>query len=509
MNQIKAGAILNYVIIGLNTLLGLIYTPYMLRCLGQNEYGLYSLVSSVIAYLTVLDLGFGNAIIRYTAKYRAEGKQTEQCEMFGMFLIIYSIIGLIALMAGALMYFNVDALFDRTMTPEDLSQARTMMVFLSVNLAVTFPFSIFGSIITAYEDFVFQKVLQILRLLLSTATIVALLYFGYKAVAMVIVQTVFNIATLLVNFLYCKYKLRIKIWFHGFNWPFLKEISVYSFWVFLNAIMDRIYWSTGQFVLGAVAGTIAVAVFSVAITLQQMYMMFSTSISSVLLPRITAMVATNRSDREISDLFISTGRLQAMVMLIILSGFMVFGRGFIHIWAGPDYSLSYIITLIFFIALFIPLIQNVGINILQARNQMRFRSLCYVFIAFVSLACQIWLSRHFGPLGCAIAIGGALILGQGLVMNIYYHIRQHLDIIKFWKEIGFMMIVPAILTIIGIWSWKYVDYDNVFALITGIAIFSLVYIPLFYIFSINNKERDLIKQSVSQICSRIIRRNKE
>ena len=86
MNQIKIGAALNYVIIGLNTLVGLLYTPYMLRMLGQNDYGLYSLVASVIAYLTILDFGFGNAIIRYTAKFRAERKQREQWEMFGMFL---------------------------------------------------------------------------------------------------------------------------------------------------------------------------------------------------------------------------------------------------------------------------------------------------------------------------------------------------------------------------------------------------------------------------------------
>lgn len=502
MNQVKAGAVLNYITIGLNTLLGLTYTPYMLRCLGQNEYGLYSLVASVIAYLTVLDLGFGNAIIRYTAKYRAEGKRTEQWEMFGMFLVIYSVIGLIALAAGSLLYFNVEALFDRTMTADDLSQARTMMVFLIINLAVTFPFSIFGSIITAFEDFVFQKVLQIARLLLSTATIVALLYFGYKAVAMVVVQTIFNMATLLINFFYCKYRLQIKIWFRGFNWPFLKEIIIYSFWIFLNAIMDRIYWSTGQFVLGAVSGTIAVAIFSVAITLQQMYMMFSTSISGVLLPRITAMVATNRSDREISDLFISTGRLQAIVMLFILSGFIIFGRGFIHVWAGPDYTLSYVITLIFFISLFIPLIQNVGINILQARNQMRFRSLCYVFIALVSLGCQICLSRIFGPVGCGLAVGGALILGQGLVMNVYYHIYQHLDILKFWREIGRMMIVPVIFILIGIISWRYVNYDNVIALIIGIVIFMFMYIPTFYVFSMNHREKELFKDPVCKIFNR-------
>ena len=74
INQLKAGAALNYVSIMLNMVVGLVYTPYMLRMLGQSEYGLYSLAASIIAYLTVLDLGFGNAIVRYTAKFEAEGK---------------------------------------------------------------------------------------------------------------------------------------------------------------------------------------------------------------------------------------------------------------------------------------------------------------------------------------------------------------------------------------------------------------------------------------------------
>ena len=99
-NQIKAGAALNYVIIGINALVGLLYTPYMLRMLGQNEYGLFSLVASVISYLTILDFGFGNAIVRYTAKFRTENKTTEQYEMFGMFLKLFCAIGLFALCIG-------------------------------------------------------------------------------------------------------------------------------------------------------------------------------------------------------------------------------------------------------------------------------------------------------------------------------------------------------------------------------------------------------------------------
>ncbi len=499
INQIKAGAALNYVIIALNAIVGLLYTPYMLRMLGQNEYGLYSLVASLIAYLTILDFGFGNAIVRYTAKFRAENKVKEQQEMFGMFLIVYSLIGLVALFGGILLYENVETLFDRTMTPQDISQARVMMLLLTVNLALTFPLSIFGSIITAYEDFVFQRVVNILRILLSTVIMIFLLSAGYKAIALVLVQTIFNILTLLINVFYCRKKLRIRIAFNRFNYRFFKEIACYSFWIFLNVIMDKIYWGTGQFVLGTISGTTAVAIFSVAILLQQMYMTFSTAISSVLLPKITAMVSAGNNRGKISDLFIRTGRIQCIVMALILGGFIVFGHEFINIWAGKEYSVSYIITLIFFVALLIPLIQNTGVVILQARNQMKFRSLLYLGISILSLILQILLSRSYGAVGCATAIAVSLLIGQGIVMNIYYSKVQHINILRFWKEVSQVLISAAILTFIGIIGGKFIDLNVPYRMFVGIALFVIAYTAISWKWILNDQERAMIVTSLKRI----------
>lgn len=494
VNQLKAGVVLNYVVIILNTVVGLLYTPYMLRMMGQSEYGLYSLVASVIAYLTVLDLGFGNAIVRYTAKFRAEKKTEEQYEMFGMFFLLYLVIGIIAFGIGLGLYFNVGTLFGDTMTAVELDRARIMMLLLVANLAFTFPMSIWGSIIQAYEDFVFQKSLNIFRIILNTAVMICLLHFGYKAVAMVVVQTIFNVLTLVLNFIYCRRKLNIHIYFRfkHFHWGFLKEVAIYSFWIFLNAIMDRVYWSTGQFVLGAIVGTAAVAVFAIAIQLEGMYMQFSTAISSVFLPKVTAMVATNRSRKEISDLFIRTGRIQYIVLAYILSGFIIFGRQFIELWAGAGYSDAYIISLLFFIPLTVPLIQNLGITILQARNEMKFRSVLYIIIALVSLAMQIVLTRFFGGIGCAMGVSGALVVGQILIMNVYYQRRQDLDIKTFWKEISKMSIIPIVLIFSSMLVIRhFFALDSWGKLILGIAAFSLVYIPLFFRFSMTDDERNL------------------
>lgn len=505
VNQLKAGVVLNYVVIFLNTVVGLLYTPYMLRMMGQSEYGLYSLVASVIAYLTVLDLGFGNAIVRYTAKFRAEKKSEEQYEMFGMFFLLYLVIGIIAFGIGLGLYFNVDTLFGNTMTAVELGRARIMMLLLVANLAFTFPMSIWGSVIQAYEDFVFQKSLNIIRIILNTAVMICLLHFGYKAVAMVVVQTIFNVLTLVVNFIYCRRKLNIHIYFRfkHFHWGFLKEVAIYSFWIFLNAIMDRVYWSTGQFVLGAMVGTVAVAVFAIAIQLEGMYMQFSTAISSVFLPKVTAMVATNRSRKEISDLFIRTGRIQYIVLAYILSGFIIFGRQFIELWAGAGYSDAYIISLLFFIPLTVPLIQNLGITILQARNEMKFRSVLYIIIALVSLAMQIVLTRYFGGIGCAIGVSGALVVGQILIMNVYYRRRQDLDIKTFWKEISKMSIIPIVLIFSSMLVIRHVfALDSWGKLILGIAAFSLVYIPLFFRFSMTDEERNLFISIFHKISAR-------
>lgn len=505
INQLKAGAFLSYVSIGLNNIVGLLYTPFMLRMMGQSEYGLYSLVASVVAYLTVLDLGFGNAIVRYTAKFRAEGKIREQYEMFGMFFLLYIGIGVLALLVGLGLYFNVDYLFDATMDDSELYKIRVMMLLMVFNLAFTFPMSIWGSIITAYENFVFQKLVGIVRIILNPLVMIAMLLIGYRAIGMVVVTTIFNVVTLLINYWYCKKRLKIQVRFGHFQWVFFKEVSVYSFWIFLNAIMDRIYWSTGQFVLGMFKGAAVVAVYAVAIQLQGIYMGFSTAISGVFLPKVTAMVTKENDEKAISDLFIRTGRIQYIIMVFILTGFIVFGKSFICLWAGEDYMDAYWIALCFFIPLIVPYIQNLGITILQARNQMKFRSILYVIIAVVSLCISIPFAKQYGGIGCAVGTAFALIAGQIIAMNVYYHRVIHIDIPQFWKEIGKMSIIPLIIGLLFYSLFNVYEISTVWMLIIGILVFSLVYIPMFCFFGMNSYGKGLFFSPVQRIVNRFLK----
>lgn len=502
INQLKAGAFLSYVSIGLSNIVGLSYTPFMLRMMGQSEYGLYSLVASVVAYLTILDLGFGNAIVRFTAKFRAEGKIREQYEMFGMFFLLYIGIGILALLVGLGLYFNVDYLFDTTMNASELYKIRVMMLLMIFNLAFTFPMSIWGSIITAYENFVFQKLVGIVRIILNPLVMIAMLLIGYRAIGMVVITTIFNVITLVINYWYCKKELKIQVCIGHFQWGFFKEVSVYSFWIFLNAIMDRIYWSTGQFVLGMFKGAAGVAVYAVAIQLQSIYMGFSTAISGVFLPKVTAMLTMENNEKAISDLFIRTGRIQYIVMAFILTGFIVFGKAFICLWAGTEYEEAYWIALCFFIPLTVPYIQNLGITILQARNQMKFRSILYVIIAVASLFISIPLVKLYGGMGCAVGTALALITGQIIIMNVYYHRVIRINIPKFWKEIGKMSFTPLVMGLLFYYLFRPYEINTVWMLIISILLFSFVYISLFWFSGMNSYEKELFISPMRRIANR-------
>lgn len=501
--EIKIGAILSYAIIIVNMIIGVLYTPILTAKLGQTEYGLYSLVTSVISYLTILDFGFGNAIIIYTTRYRNKNEKDKEQKLHGMFFIIYTIIGIIAGIIGAILWLNVDKLFGNTMSTDELSKAKILMGILTFNLVVTFPLSVFSSIITSYEKFVFSKILNLTRIILNPIVMIVLLNFGFKSIALVILNTIFNIGTLILNYIYCKIRLKIKLKFGKIDFKLLKEIMAYSVWIFLNSIMDKINWSLDQFVLGIYSGSVAVAIYSVGGQLNQMFVNFSTAISGVLLPKVTKMESDNASDEQFTEIFIKTGRIQYIVMALILSGFLLYGREFINImWVGPEYSESYIIACILMVPNIIPLIQNVGLNILQAKNEYKFRVVILMIFAIVNVCISIFLSKIYAGIGAAIGTSISTFLGQIVFMNIFYHKKIGINMIRFWKNILKMSIPIVFIFILAILLKTIVPIHNEFILIVQIILYTLLYVLSMYRFSINKYEKQLILEPINKIVRR-------
>lgn len=490
-NQRKIGAVLSYVSIIINTLVGLLYTPFLISKLGQSEYGLYSLVASIIGTLTILDFGFGNAIVVYTTKYRENREFENEKKLHGMFLIVYFIIGIVATLIGLILFFSANNLFSSTMTQTELYKIRIMLLILTFNLAITFSFSIYSSIISAYEKFIFQKVLAILNTLLKPVLMMPLLFMGYKSITMCVVITIVNAIVLLSNYLYCKNKLKIKIKYTGFDKSVFKVVAQYSIWLFLGVIVDKINWSIDQFVLGAVSGTIAVSIYSIASQLNTLFVNLSTAISGVLLPKMSKMVANEVTSKQLTDEFIKVGRIQFYVIFLIASGFVLFGKEFILFWVGKEYINSYYCTLWLMIPTTIPLIQSLGISIRQAMNKHKFAALTNVFIALLNLVISIFLASLYGPVGSAAGTGIGILVSI-IIINIYYNKVIKLDMCQFWRTIVVMFTKVAIPVVVIIVIMHILPLTGIKSVIIYGSIYTLIYLFVVYKFVLNTYEKEIV-----------------
>lgn len=508
-NQLKVGSILSYLQMALNVVIQLLYTPVMIQLLGQNEYGLYNTVASTISMLSILSLGFNSGYIRYYSIYKKSGDKTAISKLNGLFLIIFLIIGLIGFICGMFLTFNLNLVFDKGLTPDEYQTARILMLLLTVNLAVSFPMSVFQNIISAHERFIFLKLLGMVKTILSPLITLPLLLLGYRSIAMVTVSVLVAIFVDTMYFLYVVFKMKEKFIFYDFEKGIFKSLFAYTVFIALNIVIDQINWNIDKLLLGRFHGTGEVAVYSVGYTLYASYMLFSTSVSGVFTPRIHKIANDTKGNRllerrQFTDLFIKVGRIQFLILGLISTGVVFFGKFFIeNIWAGECYGNSYYVALLLIIPASVPLIQNLGIEIQRAENKHWFRSIIYTVMAFINLGISIILCQLFGAVGSAIGTAISLIVANGLIMNIYYHKRCNIDICLFWKNIARQSLGLVIPIVLGTILTLTIEINSIWQFIICVISYSLVYCISMWFLGMNRYEKELILKPIKKLLRKI------
>ena len=492
MDQKKAGVLLSYGQTVLSTAISLVYTPVMLRLLGQSEYGTYTLVSGFISNLSLMSFGLGSAYVRYYTRAEASDGEDGVAKINGMFMTIFLVIGLLSLLVGGVLVANVHRIFAAKLTPREIETARVLMALLVVNIAVSFPCSVFSSYITANERFFFQRVINMIRTVLNPIVMLTLLLMGLGSVALVVVTLVLSVVTDAFNIWYCAKKLRMRLTFGHFDFALLREMGGFSFFIFLNMIIDQINWTVDTTLLGIISGTAATAVYGVGAQINNYFKTLSTSISGVFTPQINRIVAEGQGDEKLTSLFTRVGRIQFMLLMLVLTGFVFVGEPFIEAWGGGEYQGAYAIALMLMVPVTLPLIQNLGIEIQRAKNMHQFRSKVYFFMALGNVLVSIPLGMRFGGLGCAMGTAISLIIGNGFVMNWYYQTHIGLDMKHFFRSILSMvpaMVPPALLGLLAVRLHAFSGYSGVL----GFAVpYAAVYALCVYRWAMNEEERRLV-----------------
>ncbi|MDD6134180.1 MAG: oligosaccharide flippase family protein [Selenomonadaceae bacterium] len=492
MNQRKIGVLLSYGNIIATIVVNLLYTPVMLRLVGPNAYGVYSISNSVIGYFALLYTGMTSTYLNYYAGYKKREDHQAIARLNSLFLILFSVLGLLALVLGFVVSFNLESVLGDGLTVEEYQLAHQLFIIMSLNMALLMPKTVFATLVVSQERFIFIKGLSLVDTILMPLLVLPNLYMGVGVIGISIVVLLLTAVDLFVNIFYCLKCLKCQFCFTKIPFFLLSGMLSFSIYIILQGIMDQFNWQLAKLLLSNFADTKAIAVYSVGMQFSMLYISFASAFSGVVVPQIYELVS--RGDKTaLNKLWIKVGRYQFFVTYFILLGFILWGKEFIQLWAGDVYADAYWVAVLLMAPLVLHLPQMTGVEILRAYNKHARWVIVHLVFAIAGFGLCIPLTKAYGVLGVSFGCSITMFIVANIYDNWYYYKVVCLDVKAFFIEMS--KLLPAILiTAIGGYAISKCFLVNAwrdFALVS--LTFMLLYATSMFFFGMNSQEKEQVK----------------
>ncbi|MBE6926307.1 MAG: polysaccharide biosynthesis protein [Ruminococcaceae bacterium] len=490
--NIRVGAILTYLTQFLSIAISFVYVPIMLKMLGQAEYGLYSIVQSLISYLQMSEMGIGTTATRYNSKYIAQKDENGQKTINGMFFKLYLGIAAVCIVIATVLFFCLDGIYAKY-APESIQLIKTLFVIAVLNLVITFVFKIFNAIVIAYEEYIFLKVITLIQTILGPVGMLSVLFLGCRSIGMLCVTTALSLLFGLIQMFFCLKKYHISFSFRNHDPALFRKILSFTLFVFINSLATQLMMNSDKLVISIVMTEYAVAVFAIVMQFHTYSYNFANVLSGFYLPKFTKNVVQEKgiSPELMADVQ-KTGRIQVLVAGLIFGGFLAIGKPFILRWVGPEYMEAYWLTVIVLITETVGASQSMFNSLMQAMNLHKTRALLSLAVSGVKIVLTVIFTIHFGLLGCAVAFFLGWLIKQ-IVFNRYYHKKVGIDIPAFWKQMGKLFLplagIIAVLSFGAVMLQEIIPAKTYLILAVYAACYSVLYLVLAWLTVLNQEEK--------------------
>tara|TARA_R110002051_G_scaffold265495_4_gene325346 strand:+ start:9482 stop:10972 length:1491 start_codon:yes stop_codon:yes gene_type:complete len=489
MNQKKGGTILSFAAIFIKILVTFTYIPFVLDKIGKDNYGLFSVIGSIIAYIAILDFGINDSTLRFFVRYRKEESQEKKMQILGSISTIYMVLTGLVFLVSCIVYFCLPFLFSDTFSIQEMIVFKQMYLISIISVVFTIFFNPTGAIINAYEKFIILKFADILVFVATTITIVIFLNFNYNVVMMVFVASFYNIANVLFKFFYVRIKIKIAYPTYKPSKELVKKIALYAGPIFIVIVVEQIYWKLDNIIIGAMLGTTMVTFYAMGIVFQKYILSFSTAISRIMTPDLIKKIDANYSLVKLTNNYIKTSRIQLIVVMIIVLNLIFWGKPFLRIWLGEEYTVSYYVLLLVMIPFSVEIIGNLRNTFLQVYGYYWHRAIIIFIVSILNIGLTVFLIEKYGILGAAASTCISLFLGYGATNFILWK-KIGVNVSAFYREVWLKSVpVIGIAFLIFLFLNKVYIITNWLELIISVGITSAIYLVSIWFIYLNKEER--------------------
>lgn len=496
MNQIKTGAIISYIALFLNVVIGLLYTPWMINTIGKADYGIYTLAMSVIS-LFVFDFGLGSAITRFVSKYLAENRQDKVNALLGLVFKLYLLGDLIVLISLFVIYFCLPNLY-QGLTYEEMKSFKVVYIISSLFCVISFPFIPLNGIITSYEKFIQLKSCDLLHKVIVVILMTGCLLLGGRLFSLIMVNSVAGVVVILMKLAVLGKTRIMAIQWRYWDKDILKAVLGFSVWVTVIQLAQRCIFNIAPSVLAAFATSSAITILGLAICLEGYTFSFANAINGMFLPKVSRMLA-NGDKNEILNLMIRIGRIQVYIIGLMCVGFICVGREFIQIWLGVGYEEVYTCALLIILPSFLHLPQEIGNTTLIAEGHVKLQAFAYLLMAIINLVLAYPMTKYFGVTGLCTSIMIAYI-SRTIMMDILFYRVLHINVFRFMRE-SYIKIAPSLVVAIIVVFLLSNFYSQIgwIGFIIKIFVCLSCYLLSVWFLSMNKEEKKLLIMPIKKI----------
>ena len=494
MNR-KIGVILSYVQMIFEVLSTLLLTPFIISTLGQAEFGVYKLSAAITAYLLLLDLGVGNAIIRYISKYRIEQNRVKERQFFGIATLFYLGISIISFFLGCILVYLFPTIFSTGLTQNEIILGQKLLFITLITVSFSLATMCYNNILIAYENFKVSRLCTIIQIILKIIMSYISLRLGYGSIGIVSVNLFLTILMRLYMMFYVFVKMKLYPIFKNLDRKFVKEIVLYSSLIFIQMIATQLNSTVDQLLLGSFvkSSAVIIGIYGIGTQVVQYFQSIGSAFTSVLMPGIVSMVENNADAKLLNKEMVRIGRIIFMILILIWGCFLVNGNNFIVLWAGKENELAYYVALILMFAYIFVLSESIGTQILWALNEHKEQSYLKMFIVLINILLTIILIKWNPLFGATIGTFLSLILGDVGVMNYIFAKKLKIDLKYYYFNLLKGILPSIVLTVTIGFLMNQVFSITWIGLILKVSSMCVIYAICMLVFGMNKYEKSLVK----------------
>lgn len=442
--QIKYGGVISYLLIALNVILGLVYTPWILHEIGSSHYGLYTLAGSLIS-LFLMDFGMSAAVTRFVALYRAQNNQKKIAEFLSVAVKLYFMIMAIISVVLVVVYFNINRIYSN-LTTDELETFRTVFILTGVCVIICFPVNICNGVLNAYEEYIELKLSEVFnRVGTVIVTIIALSHHG-GLIALILINEGFNLLTFLIKLWLIRRNIPLKLELSYFNLREMKEAFSFSLWTTMISISQSMIFNIMPTILAMTLDTMAITLYGFANVIEGYVSTITGAINGMFLPKISRITVDEKDASQVLPLMIKVGRINQSIVILLLTGLIVLGREFVSLWVGEEYALLYPCILVLTFPYFISASQQIANSSITALNKVKYSAIINIVTGVFNLTAAYFVSKKFGVIGVCATIGCTSLL-RLIANNIVYVKILKINIGRFFLECQGKLLPAAVISL--------------------------------------------------------------